>query len=79
MNLAVTDGTAGDCNRRCDALQASQRDDGKELSGVVQLAFAVMMTMCMIMMMRMMIMIMMVIMMMIMFMTMMPPLSSDLL
>ncbi len=35
-NLAVTDGTAGDCKRRCDALQASQRDDGKELSGVVQ-------------------------------------------
>jgi chromosome segregation ATPase len=40
--LAVYEGTAGDCKKRCDALQASQRDAGKELSGVVEwLAWAV--------------------------------------
>jgi hypothetical protein len=36
QKLAVSKGTAGDCKRRCDALQASQRDAGKELSGVVE-------------------------------------------
>ncbi len=32
--LPESEGTAGDCKKRCDALQASQRDAGQDLSGV---------------------------------------------
>jgi len=36
QTLAVSEGTAGDCKKRCDALRASLRDAGRELSGVAQ-------------------------------------------